>query len=108
MTIIEEDTVKLTPVLVDKTEWDLAILNNFPNIQKTIRFAMGTVELKRYFERLMANDKRGETYRQGFPPDVFKALISLSLKNLELLEEKGLYKDNPVSDFAIINWDIPV
>lgn len=93
---------------VCSSEWDLALLNDYPKIQKTIREMMGTVELKHFFDRLIANNKRDGAFRNGFPHDVSKAILSLSVRNHDIIEEKGLIIDNPASDFALTSWELPL
>lgn len=84
----------------------LDLLKDYPKIQNHISENWGTLRLKVYLENLLT-DTRGGT-RQGFSPEAYGAIVSLSLANAFELEKGGLtLEEPPEKDFALSKWDLP-
>lgn len=81
-------------------------LQQFPKLQKRIELEWGTLALKNFLE-LLLSDTRGNT-RQGFPTEVAEALLLLSIRNTEILEDHGVeFPDFESSMFSDTGWHIP-
>ena len=81
-------------------------LAEFPKIQAMVDTEWGTVRLKEYLEKLMADTRNNS--RAGFPREFGDALIRLVMANDRALEKKGISTaDDYVSQFAVTGWELP-
>lgn len=63
------------------------LAQHFPRIAETVQTLWGAPELDAYLDRLLI-DKRGT--RVGFPPEVVKALLTLSRQHIEQFKFRTL------------------
>lgn len=81
-------------------------LAEFPKIQAMVDQEWGTVRLKEYLEKLMADTRNNS--RAGFPREFGDALLRLALANDRALEKRGVSApDDYVSQFAVTGWELP-
>lgn len=80
-------------------------LRPYPHIFKFVVENWGTVSLKEYFDKLILDNRDGN--RKGFPTKVSIALLTLSLANIEKLENNGLTFESLDTGFSITPWKLP-
>jgi len=81
-------------------------LADFPKIQQLVHNEWGTMRLKKYLGKLLADTR--ENTRNGFPDETAEALLNLAIANIAYLEKIGFnLDDDPTSEFALTGWELP-
>jgi hypothetical protein len=83
----------------------LEALNEFPKIQNLVDEEWGTVRLKEYLEKLLADTRSNS--RTGFPKEFADGLLRLTLANDKALEKRGVDAQDWESQFAATGWQLP-